>query len=151
MSQMKELMKLLELGKELTKEADAELRSWLASLDFLMKRVRTWLKEAEAKGLLEIVDEKIPMNDAKLGDFEVPGLNIKLARGTIWVRPIGRRTPVGEGRVDIWNANAAVTLVRFLDRDSVQWYVANESLHDKDWQPINEESFASILKSLIQP
>jgi hypothetical protein len=104
-------------------EAARAKDEWLRTVDELEQQVREW---AEAQGWTVEQSER-EVNDAYIGTYKVPVLEITTPQGEVVLEPAGTDVLRAQGRVDLyaWPSHYRVLLFRETDRQN--WLVWTES------------------------
>jgi hypothetical protein len=103
-------------------EAARAKDEWLQAVGELEQQVRQW---AEAQGWTVEQSER-EVDDAYIGTYKAPVLEISTPQGNVHLEPIGIDVPGARGRVDLraWPSLYRVMLMRKPDQ---RWVVRTES------------------------
>ncbi len=127
-------------------EPEQVLRGWQADLKRLFKNFRTWMKEAEQEGLLEIQQQEVHVEDSKLGKYIAPALRIQSPRVGIRIVPRARYVVGARGRVDFETPAQRLILLR---TDKNQWKFARLVGHRYETTDLTEDSFWKEIGALL--
>lgn len=131
---------------------------WIASVERLFDRIRTWLAESDPDRFLDIVPFKIHTSEPALGNYEISALKIGVGDAAVEVRPMGRdalgliRRGSGgeelraEGRVDIDAGGRKYILYRSLQDGRETWYALDEDFRPR---PFDRAELEAILQDLL--
>jgi hypothetical protein len=132
---------------------------WIAYVDRLLKKMRDWLKEANAADLLDLETLEFEKREQHLGGYRIHGLAIHFGECTVRVVPVGRIVaahlgPYGEpghekaeGRVDVTNGAYKYYLyLKLNDAGEEQWLVQDERSRIR---PLDQGEFEAILQDLL--
>jgi len=122
------------------------LRGWQADLKRLFKDFRTWMKEAEEQGLLEVQEQKVPLEDKKLGKYVAPALRIQSPRMGIRIVPRARYVVGARGRVDFETPTQKLILLR---TDKNTWKFARLVGQKYETTDLTEDSFWKEIGALL--
>ncbi|MEA3642371.1 MAG: hypothetical protein VBE63_20865 [Lamprobacter sp.] len=133
---------------------------WLASLRQLIDQLRQWLMDAGVPGE-EIIATRHSISEEGLGDYEAPGLEVKIGRLLVTFVPVASNVIGGVGRVDVTGPRGEVKLIA----DTVQPVVDGEpdpSCDDREWLwlaypdrsrrggfPLDENGLAKVLEVVL--
>jgi hypothetical protein len=132
---------------------------WIAYVDRLLRKLRSWLTEADAADLLDLETLDFERREQGLGAYHIKGLAIHFGERTVKVVPIGRTLAPhlgpfaepghekAEGRVDITNGAYKYNLYLSLnDAGEEQWFVQDER---SAIRPLDREQFEAIIQDLL--
>jgi hypothetical protein len=122
------------------------VEEWTAELNRLFKDFRSWTKEAEEQGLLEIQEQEVHLEDERLGDYDAPALRIQSPRMGIRIVPRARYVVGGRGRVDFETPTQRLMLVR---TDENKWKFARLVGHKYETTDLTENSFWKEIGALL--
>lgn len=63
---------------------------WISSVRRLLDQIRAWLDEEDPNRILGIEDRVFHLWESGIGEYDAPGLAIKMGRAVVLVEPIGR-------------------------------------------------------------
>src|ERR1017187_5880359 len=117
------------------KAGKAVVDEWRVAIEQLFGDMRTWLKESDPEGVIEIKENEEKVNEPGLGRYRVPRLDLNVFGKWVGIIPKARRT-VGtakpprksvpeqaQGRVDITDELIRFVLYRFRDGDNDVWMI----------------------------
>ncbi len=139
------------------KNLRARQEEWVAAVDRLIGKMRTWLGEADPKGVLDLAPIEIQRSEPGLGTYKIRKLKINLGEAAVLVEPVGRNVVgvVGgqggaefraEGRVDITDGIRRYILYRTLTEGQETWYALDQQFCAA---PLDRERLEGILQDLL--
>jgi hypothetical protein len=151
MSEKSKVLDQLKTQKEAlaAEEPDPKqtLREWKTDLKRLFKDFRSWMKEAEQEGLLEIQDQEVHLEETKLGKYVAPALRVQTPRVGIRIIPRARYVTGARGRVDLETSTQRLMLLR---TDKHAWKFAHWGGRQYETTDLTEDSFWKEIGSLLQ-
>ncbi|MFO0969811.1 MAG: hypothetical protein U0793_30005 [Gemmataceae bacterium] len=159
--------------------AKATVDEWQDAVDRLFGQIKTWLKESDPNGLIQIKDSQEEIREPGLGIYLVPRLNLNAFGKWIGIIPkarktIGAATPPqkstperAQGRVDITDELRRYVLYRFVDNGRDVWVIDGlergpHEVDDRSWpgqvqhgrkpdtRPLDQEAFEKALMSYLR-
>ncbi len=127
-------------------KSEQELQEWRSDLKRLFEDFRTWMKEAEQLGLLEIQEQEVHLEDDKLGKYDAPALRIQFPRVGIRIVPRALYVVGAHGRVDFETPTQRLILLR---TDENKWKFARLVGHRYETTDLTEESFWKEIATLL--
>lgn len=126
----------------------SELREeWLGEVSRLFETLRSWMADAEDRGLLKVEQDAVELKEDRLGRYQAPMLRVVTPGMTVRIVPRGRMIIGGLGRVDFETPACRILLVRsqpsswtFRELSEGRWRV----------EPLTEGSFWNVLDSLLR-
>jgi hypothetical protein len=140
---------LIEFLKQ-RQEGSDDLRSlvpaWQEAIRALFKKIRMWLHNVEAEGLVTIREHRAEIQEDGLGLYETSYLSMEFGprfEDRIHFRPVGRRVIGAEGRVDVVSRQGVYLLIY----RAGQWSLGRT----KDALTLlDETSFEEMIKDLLE-
>jgi hypothetical protein len=120
-----------EVAERQTRQSNVE--EWQGAVGRLLRQIEGWVREADTQGLLDVEQSRTVLNEAGLGRYSVPQLEISGFGSSVTVVPRARftvytgRPPHGEGRkradgrVDLTDGYRQVILYRFRTEPDDIW------------------------------
>ena len=136
------LKKKLEEKTKIEFNAEEEKKKWINSVDEILSNIKKWIEEPVKNHLVEIIDEKVEINEERLGKYKISSLAIRSLWDTVYIRPIGRMILGAIGRIDILSTKGKYSILLTIDNG---WVVKLDGVYKN----FNEESFATILKVMM--
>lgn len=136
---------------------------WLQDLNDVIDQIYTWLKQAQARGVLDLQRHTLSVHEQDIGTYDAPALKIKLKRGApreIRIEPKGmsvvaaipapgRRVQGARGRVDFICGPARAMLLRSPER---KWYFVESDRPfstGEEVLAVSESALAEVLSELL--
>lgn len=137
----------------------ARRQEWVSSLERLMAQLRQWLEEADKDGELAISTRQHTLREEALGEYDAPGLVVRLGTTTVEVQPWGRATvgrlgprgdtgPETAGAVKVGDVWAAYHLERGFVEGEERWVIRNRETHKAE--PLTREAFEAAMVRLLR-
>ncbi|RMD04331.1 hypothetical protein D9O40_02470 [Clostridium autoethanogenum] len=136
------LKKKLEEKTKIEFNAEEEKKKWINSVDEILSNIKKWIEEPVKNHLVEIIDEKVEINEERLGKYKISSLAIRSLWDTVYIRPIGRMILGAIGRIDILSTKGKYSILLTIDNG---WVVKLDGVYKN----FNEELFATILKVMM--
>ncbi|MBP2033787.1 hypothetical protein J2Z42_002494 [Clostridium algifaecis] len=136
------LKKKLEEKTKIEFNAEEEKKKWINSVNEILSNIKKWIEEPVKNRLVEIIDEKVEINEERLGKYKISSLAIRSLWDTVYIRPIGRMILGAIGRIDILSTKGKYSILLTIDNG---WVVKLDGVYKN----FNEESFATILKVMM--
>jgi hypothetical protein len=137
----------------------ATVDEWRTAVERLFVQIRTWLKESDPEGLIEIKEGQHDVTEPGLGRYHIPRLDLRAFGKWVGIIPKARRT-VGtakppqksaperaDGRVDMTDELRRFVLYRFEEGDRDVWLIDDLESEPK---PLDQEAFERALASYLQ-
>src|ERR1043166_2755840 len=88
-----------QASKDPQHECDRTKREWISSVERLIARAQEWLEEDDrhTQVLRLVVDDDHTIEEAELGAYNAPGLQIGIGEKVVEIRPIAR---IVQGGID---------------------------------------------------
>lgn len=122
--------------------AEEEKKKWINNINEIINNVRRWLEEPIKNNLVEIIDDKIEINEELLGKYKAPSLAIRSLWDTVYIKPIGRMILGAIGRIDILSTKGKYSILLTADNN---WVVKIDGVY----KAFDEELFSRILKVMM--
>ena len=140
---------LIEFLKQRQGGAD-DLRSlvpaWQEAINDLYKKIRTWLRNVEAEGLVTIREHRLEIQEDGLGLYKTSSLKMEFGprfEDRIHFRPVGRRVIGADGRVDVVSRQGMYLLIY----RAGQWSLGRTR---DALVLLDEASFEEMIKDLLE-
>jgi hypothetical protein len=151
----------------------ATVDEWRSAIQGLFEQIRTWLKESDPEGVIEIKESEVNVTEPGLGRYSVPRLNLRAFGKWIGIIPKARKT-VGTakpplkstperaiGRVDITDELRRYVLYRFKEGDRDIWLIDDSLIEEPrpglvqyiprpELKPLTQEAFEKALMSYLR-
>ena len=152
------------------------IEEWRSAVDKLFTDIKSWLRESDPEGLIEIEETQQLIGEPGLGHYRIPRLNLRAFGKWVGVIPKARKT-VGsakppqksaperaEGRVDITDELRRYVLYRFKENGRDVWLIdgLDRGYEEKEFptqvqfvprsdpRPFDQEAFEKALMSYLQ-
>jgi hypothetical protein len=137
----------------------ADVEDWRAAVERLFAQMRTWLKDDDPQGFIEIKESPQNITEPGLGRYQIPRLDLYTIRQWIGIIPKARRTVAAAkparlaaperaaGRVDITDEVRRYILYRFREDGRDVWMIDDLESEPK---PFDREAFEKALMSYLQ-
>lgn len=125
------------------------VEEWNHSVESLLSRIREWLRDAEAAGLLTVDMIPVEVREERLGTYQSSGLKLSMPAGvSVRIAPKAREVVGATGRVDFEALPKKAILLR---RDGDSWHFAESNPQRGGWsfRDLTEDSFWETLRTLI--
>lgn len=137
---------------EETVDADAERNWWLARVDELYAKIGEWLEDLVAKELVKISRTRIRLSDEYFGVYGIDALVLTFGPAAIVLRPSGRLSEGGFGRIDIYRrgrrGDRPVMLILGGSKQHPEWTLW-PSRDPRDEKTLDAESFEATVERLL--
>ncbi len=150
MAEKEVVMRLLEERQQTGLEGrrPEELREeWLRAVEDLLRRIRAWLEDAEARKLLRVEQDTVAIDEERLGTYNAPMLRVQTPGVSVRIVPCARIVIGARGRVDFETPASRVMLMRVADQ---RWEF--RELSSRGWRatPLDESSFWTVMESMLR-
>ena len=139
-------------------------KEWLDAVRRLYEQLKTWMREADPEGLLDVVPYEVQRTEHGLGTFDAPALQVCFGPAELSIEPMssgpsrylfevatgrdrsytGEIAPRFQGRVDISNGLRKYNFLREAARSEV-W----RTWDGKRLEILDQARFEAILKELL--
>ncbi len=131
------------MGISAARNSKVEREDWLFLIDKLLSQIEEWAGQRE----WQIRRDEKTVNEAVIGTYSVPVLQIKLPAGVLYVEPVARNVIGARGRVDIYSWPTLQRLL--LIRQENKWILKTDSRID--WpKPWGRKTFYELAESLTK-
>jgi hypothetical protein len=121
-------------------------RDWIESVEKLYSDINEWLKPFIDQHLIDTkVDKIVTLTEEYIGTYEIPRLDIYIAKDIISLTPKGTLIIGSSGRIDMIGPKAEIMLI---EPKFGEWLFAERTPKLKTWE-LNKESFQSFIQKLV--
>lgn len=136
-----------------------DVEDWRTAIERLFAQMRSWLKESDAQGFIEIKESPQNITEPGLGRYQIPRLDLYTFRQWIGIIPKALRTMASakpprksaperaDGRVDITDEVRRYILYRFREDGQDVWMIDDMESEPK---PFDRETFENVLMSYLR-
>jgi hypothetical protein len=126
------------------------LFEWQRSVKELHTEIEAWLTPSINAGHVQLSRQETKLAEEAVGSYPVDRLIISVGADRVTVEPVGMRILGAKGRVDVRGPTSEAMLIR----DSAGlWFIANRMARPPRLSkiPLNEESFAALIRQVMTP
>jgi hypothetical protein len=142
-------------------QIERKKRAWVSSVEQLVAQAKNWLEDSdrETKVLRLVVNEDYSINEAELGTYNAPCLQIWLGNKVVELRPVARNVAGGidegglrieaQGRVDITDRKREFVICRIKkENDLDRWTIVDP---DRDIvSELDRSTFEAAVQRLLE-
>lgn len=121
-------------------------KKWLDAVEDLLRRIRSWLAEAQREKLIKVHQDTIKIAEETLGTYIAPCLILTAAGKTVKVKPIGNTIIGADGRVDMESANGTFMFLYIADQHT---WVHGVGKQPAEFPELTEDLFTNLLKRAL--
>lgn len=122
---------------------DGMKKEYLAALDALFQKIKTWLAEAKKEKLIDYKEGEKQITEETLGTYKVPFLTLVFNNKKVEIKPMGSLIIGANGRADMVSPNGTYMFLYFTKEKK---WVHGFGMKPADFPELSKDVFEDLLK-----